>query len=221
MNKALQLYLESSFPPPQHCLFNYRESNSSTIREKYMVTLVKICPLLCSARAIKPSLVCSCPWLPPELASFPHFHILPKWLSLGSLQHTLSQNVYWVHLIRRIQPLPTLQNYVHTTITSRWQCSDVKNWVFIKRDLLLIVLLLIMLLYMEPKLFFRNYINGNTRAFLSLVIMTGVHTHFFRLSIVKSIPGRYWEPIWPLTHSKIKCQFPNAILRNSSTTASY
>lgn len=53
-----------------------------------------------------------------------------------------------------------------------------------------------MLLYMEPKLFFRNYINGNTRAFLSLVIMTGVHTHFLRLSIVKSIPGRYWEPTY-------------------------
>lgn len=87
--------------------------------------------------------------------------------------------------------------------------SDGKSWIFLRKDFLLI-----MLLHIESKLFFRNCINGNTRAFLSLVIMTGVHIHFFRFSIVKSISGRYWEPTWPLTHSKIKCQFPNAILRN-------
>lgn len=87
--KALQLYLESSFPPPHHCLFNHWESNSSTIREKYMVTLVKTCPLLCSAPATKPSLVCSCPWLPHIISTFPH----PPQVSQPGLSttHTFSE----------------------------------------------------------------------------------------------------------------------------------
>lgn len=70
--KLFSLTSEASFPPSQRCLFNYWESNSSTIRQKNMVALVKISPWLCSKPAINPSLVWSCHWLPHQFTSSPH-----------------------------------------------------------------------------------------------------------------------------------------------------
>lgn len=170
--------------------------------QNFLITLFKLChkPLLGVLTPLPPTLVCIIS------TSFPRVSALG--LYNANFLRVFIENTSQEGSSPSLGTI-TLQNYVYTTINSRWQCSDVKSWVFVKRDFLLI-----MLLHIESKLFFRNCINGNTRAFLSLVIMTCSYTFFIRFSIVKSISGRYWEPTRPITHSKIKYQFPNAILRN-------
>lgn len=60
--------------------------------------------------------------------------------------------------------------------------------MMLKTEYLLQEISYFMLLHMESKWFFINYISGNTRAFLSLVIITGIHVHFFQIQYCQIHP---------------------------------